>query len=164
MTKLDKTKTEKATFAAGCFWHPEETFSKTPGVVSTRVGYVGGKMKNPTYANVCSGKTGHLEVTEVTFNPKIISYEKLLDVFWNIHDPTTKDRQGADVGSQYNSAIFYHNEAQKRAALRLKAERRKKTERKIVTMVKKALKFWPAEEYHQKYVEKQKHGFFRLKI
>ena len=153
-------KIEKATFAAGCFWHPEMIFSKTPGVISTRVGYIGGKLKNPSYAQVCSLDTGHVEAVEVAFYPKKISYEKLLDVFWNIHNPTTKDRQGPDVGSQYNSAIFYHNDEQKIVALESKAKRQKKTERKIVTMIKKAPKFWPAEEYHQKYVEKQGRGFF----
>src|SRR3989304_8301512 len=107
----------KATFAAGCFWHPEEIFAKTPGVVSTRVGYIGGKKPRPTYENVCGGNTGHVEATEVTFDPKKISYEKLFDVFWNIHDPTTKDRQDPDVGSQYNSTIFYHNEKQRKAAI-----------------------------------------------
>ena len=153
-------KTEKATFAAGCFWHIEEIFEKTPGVISTRVGYTGGKMKNPTYANVCSGATGHFESVEVAFNPNKISYEKLLDVFWNIHNPTTKDRQGFDVGSQYNSAIFYHDEKQRRVALKSKAERQKNMERKIVTQIKKAPKFWEAEKYHQKYMEKHTRGFF----
>lgn len=150
---------EKATFAAGCFWHIEEVFEKSRGVVSTLAGYTGGKMKNPTYANVCSGATGHMEAVEVIFNPAKISYEKLLDVFWNIHDPTTKNRQGLDVGSQYNSAIFYHNEEQKKAAVKSKAERQKQMQRKIVTEIKKATKFWPAEEYHQKYYEKRKRGF-----
>jgi len=154
------SKTEKATFAAGCFWHIEEVFEKIQGIISTRVGYTGGKMKNPTYANVCSGATGHFEAVEVTFNPEKISYEKILDVFWNIHDPTTKDRQGLDVGSQYNSAIFYHNEAQKKAAVKSKAERKKKIGRKIVTKIKKTPEFWPAEEYHQKYMEKHRRGFF----
>ncbi|MDP3992317.1 MAG: peptide-methionine (S)-S-oxide reductase MsrA [Nanoarchaeota archaeon] len=151
---------EKATFAAGCFWHIEEVFEKALGVISTLVGYTGGKMKNPSYANVCSGATGHMEAVEVTFNREKISYEKLLDVFWNIHDPTTKDRQGLDVGSQYNSAIFYHNEAQKKTAIKSKAERQKQMQRKIVTKIKRATKFWPAEEYHQKYMEKHKRGFF----
>lgn len=147
-------KTEKATFAAGCFWHPEEVFSKTPGVVSTTVGYIGGKKKNPTYANVCSGTTGHVEATQVEFNPKEISYEDLLNIFWSLHDPTTKDRQGLDVGSQYNSAIFYHNAKQKAIAEKSKKERQKSMKEKIVTMIKKAPKFWKAEEYHQKYEEK----------
>src|SRR3989304_2988532 len=162
MAKLNKPKTEKAIFAAGCFWHPEEIFDKTSGVISTRVGYTGGKMKNPTDANVCSGATGHFEAVEVAFNPEKISYEKLLEVFWNIHDPTTKDRQGPDAGSQYNSAIFYHNDKQRRVALKSKEERQKKTGRKIVTMIKKAPKFWAAEKYHQKYMEKQRRGFFKF--
>jgi peptide-methionine (S)-S-oxide reductase len=151
-----KLTTEKAVFAAGCFWHPEHIFSKIPGVVSTRVGYIGGKVKNPTYQQVCSLDTGHIEATEVVFNSKKISYEELLDVFWNIHDPTTKDRQGIDVGSQYNSAIFYLNKKQKKAAEKSKREQQKRTGRKIVTMIKKAPKFWQAEEYHQKYMEKNK--------
>src|SRR3989304_51627 len=132
-----KPKTEKAIFAAGCFWHPEEIFDKTLGVISTKVGYTGGKKKNPTYANVCSGATGHVEAVEVAFNPEKISYKELLEVFWNIHDPTTKNRQGPDVGSQYNSAIFYMNEKQRKSALKSKSERQKKTDRKIVTMIKK---------------------------
>ncbi|MEK6840789.1 MAG: peptide-methionine (S)-S-oxide reductase MsrA [Nanoarchaeota archaeon] len=154
--KDKKIKLETATFATGCFWHPEETFSKTPGVIYTRVGYIGGKLKNPTYHQVCSLDTGHVEATEVIFNPEKISYEKLLDVFWNIHNPTTKDKQGSDVGSQYNSAIFFHNDSQKKIALKSRAERQKKIERKIVTMIRKAPKFWPAEEYHQKYYQKNR--------
>lgn len=148
--------TEIATFAAGCFWHIEEVFDKTPGVISIRVGYIGGKKPNPTYANVCSGITGHVEAVEVAFNPAKVSYEKLLGVFWNIHDPTTKDRQGPDVGSQYNSVIFYHSEKQRKAAAESKAERQRSIERKIVTKIKKVSKFWPAEEYHQKYYKKQR--------
>lgn len=151
-------KEEKAFFAAGCFWHPEEIFSKIPGVVSTRVGYMGGKVKNPTYSKVCSTHTGHVETTEVIFNPKEISYEKLLDIFWNIHNPTTKDRQGFDIGSQYNSMIFYKSSSQKKEALKSKEERQKSMDRKIVTQIKKAPKFWPAEEYHQKYMEKHRFG------
>ncbi|MBS3071182.1 peptide-methionine (S)-S-oxide reductase MsrA [Candidatus Pacearchaeota archaeon] len=153
----NKIKTETAIFAAGCFWKPEDIFSKTPGVLKTQVGYIGGKMKNPTYQNVCSLNTGYVEATHVIFDPKKISYKKLLDIFWNIHNPTTKDRQGLDIGSQYNSMIFYHNEKQKKLAEKSKKERQKNMERKIVTQIKKAPKFWKAEEYHQKYV--QKHGF-----
>ena len=148
--------TEIATFAAGCFWHIEEVFDKTPGVISTRVGYIGGKKPSPTYANVCSGITGHVESVEVAFNPAKVSYEKLLGVFWNIHDPTTKDRQGPDVGSQYNPIIFYHSEKQRKAAAESRAEIQRSIERKIVTKIKKVSKFWPAEEYHQKYYKKQK--------
>ena len=153
-----KNKTEKAIFGAGCFWHPEEVFSKTQGVISTRVGYIGGRLKNPSYAQVCSLNTDHVEATEVTFDPKKISYEQLLDVFWNIHNPTTKDRQGPDIGSQYNSVIFYSNEEQKNIAEKSKKERQKQTERKIVTKIRKVSKFWQAEEYHQKYMSK--HKFF----
>lgn len=154
-----KTKIETATFAAGCFWHIEEVFDEIPGVVSTRVGYIGGATRAPTYAQVCSLNTGHVEAVEVTFNPDRVSYGDLLNVFWGIHDPTTKDRQGFDVGSQYNSVIFYHNEAQKKAAMKSKAERQKLMRQTIVTQVKKADKFWPAEDYHQKYNQKQRMGF-----
>lgn len=154
-----KSKTEKATFAAGCFWHIEEVFDETPGVESTRVGYIGGKMPEPTYRNVCSGGTGHVEAVEVTFNPTLVSYEKLLDVFWNIHDPTTKDRQGPDTGSQYNSVIFYHSEAQKKVAMKSKKGRQKGTMKNIVTQIKGVKKFWEAEDYHQKYYKKNSLGF-----
>ncbi len=155
-------KTEIATFAAGCFWHIEDVFTKISGVIQTRVGYIGGKMPNPTYGNVCSGVTGHVEATEVKFNPKEISYEKLLDVFWSLHDPTTKDRQGLDVGSQYNSVIFYNSAKQKALAEKSKKEKQKTMKRKIVTEIKKASKFWKAEEYHQKYEEKnQKNSIMR---
>ena len=145
---------EIATFAAGCFWHIEEEFDKISRVVKTRVGYLGGKKKNPTYQNVCSGISGHVEATEVTFNPEKISYEKLLDVFWNIHNPTTKDRQGFDVGKQYNSVIFYYNAMQKKLAEKSKKERQKEIGEKIVTKIKKVSKFWQAEDYHQKYYSK----------
>lgn len=149
-------KTEVAIFAAGCFWQIQESFDKTKGVIKTRVGYIGGKVKNPNYQNVCSGKTGHVEATEITYNPKIVSYEKLLEIFWNIHNPTTKDRQGLDIGTQYNSVIFYHNLKQKKLAENSKKELQKKTDRKIVTQIKPAKDFWKAEEYHQKYIQKQK--------
>jgi peptide-methionine (S)-S-oxide reductase len=148
-------KTEKAIFAAGCFWHPENIFSKTKGVIKTRVGYIGGKTKKPTYQNVCSGKTGHVEATEVTFYPEEISYEKLLDIFWKIHNPTTKNKQGVDIGTQYNSVIFYANTNQKKIAEESKKEIQKKTNQKIVTQIKKASAFWEAEEYHQKYFQRQ---------
>lgn len=151
-----QSKTETATFAGGCFWHIEDVFDRLPGVKSTRVGYIGGKMPEPTYEQVCSLDTGHVEATEVTFNPKEISYEKLLDVFWNIHDPTTKDRQGVDIGAQYNSAIFYHDARQKAAAEKSLKDKQKGMSKKIVTRIKKAEKFWPAENYHQKYFKK--HG------
>lgn len=152
-------KTETAIFAAGCFWKPEETFSKIPGVASTRVGYIGGKVKNPTYRQVCSLNTGHVEATEIKFNPDKITYKQLLDIFWKIHNPTTKDRQGVDIGSQYNSVIFYLNSSQKREAGASKKQQQKHTEKKIVTKIRKAPKFYPAEEYHQKYMEKHWLGF-----
>lgn len=157
-------KTEVVTFGAGCFWGIEDTFSKVRGVVKTRVGYAGGNLKNPTYQKVCSGKTGHVEAVEVTFNPKVISYEKLLEVFWNIHNPTTKGRQGVDIGSQYNSAIFYHNEKQKEIAEKSKKDKQKGIGKKVVTMIKPAKDFWKAEEYHQKYFEKQKKKSFFGKL
>ena len=150
---------EAAFFAAGCFWHIEDSFSKIPGIVETKVGYMGGKMKNPSYALVCSTETGHVETTKVVFDKRKISYRELLDVFWKIHDPTTKDRQGADVGSQYNSVIFYVNKEQKNEAEKSKKELQKKINRRILTPIRKAKKFWPAEEYHQKYTEKHRKVF-----
>ena len=114
--------TEKASFAAGCFWHVQEVFDHTKGVVSTMVGYSGGKKKNPTYEQVCSSTTGHAETVLVEYDPSIISYDKLLDVFWSLHDPTQENGQGVDIGDQYRSIIFYHNDAQKEAALRSKAK------------------------------------------
>lgn len=149
-------KKEIAIFAAGCFWKPEEIFSKTQGVISTKVGYIGGKTKTPTYQKVCSEDTGHVEATEVVFNSEKISYTELLDIFWNIHDPTTKNRQGFDIGGQYNSTIFYTNSGQRAEAFKSKKEHQKKIKRKILTGINKAPKFWEAEEHHQKYIEKNK--------
>lgn len=151
-----KTHNEKATFGAGCFWGIEKAFAKTKGVVKTKVGYSGGKVKNPTYEKVCSGKTGHVESVEIIFNKDKISYDELLDIFWKIHNPTTKNRQGLDIGTQYNSVIFYHNEKQKALAESSKKEIQKKSGKKIVTQIKRIQNFWHAEEYHQKYIEKQK--------
>ena len=148
--------TEKATFAAGCFWHVEATFRKIPGVVDVTSGYTGGTKPEPTYEEVCADKTGHAEVVLVEFDPKKVSYEKLLDVFWEEHDPTQLNRQGPDVGSQYRSAIFYHGEAQKAAALSSK-DRLEKTRRHpkpIVTQIQPAGPFYRAEDYHQRYFEK----------
>ena len=152
---LDFAKYETATFGAGCFWGIEAAFGKINGVKSTSVGYCGGKTKNPTYKKVCSGRTGHAEAVEVIYDPNIISYGKLLDVFWNIHDPTTLNRQGPDIGAQYRSTIFFHNSTQKEAALKSKAAYRKKLNRSIVTKIIPAPKFYKAEEYHQKYYEKK---------
>lgn len=149
---------EKATFAAGCFWHVEEAFRQLKGVVSTTVGYTGGTTKNPTYEDVCTDKTGHAEAVEITFDPKKISYEELLTIFWDVHDPTTKNRQGPDIGTQYRSAIFYHTEEQKKQAEQSKKniEESTKIRKKIVTEIQKATIFYPAEEYHQHHL--LKHG------
>jgi peptide-methionine (S)-S-oxide reductase len=151
-------KTEKATFAAGCFWGVEAAFREVEGVVSTSVGYTGGTTEDPTYEEVCTDKTGHAEAVEVIYDPDVVSYEELLDVFWSIHDPTTKNRQGPDVGSQYRSAIFYHNPEQ-RAAARAREEKLQRSglyDGEIVTEIVPATEFYRAEEYHQRYFEK--HG------
>jgi peptide-methionine (S)-S-oxide reductase len=149
---------DKAIFGAGCFWHVEEAFRHLNGVLSTTVGYTGGILKNPTYEDVCTDKTGHAEVVEITFDPQKITYEELLRVFWDIHDPTTKNRQGPDVGTQYRSAIFYHSPEQKTAAELSKKnlEQSRKHSKKIVTEITQATTFYPAEEYHQHYLAK--HG------
>ena len=149
---------EKATFGAGCFWHIEEEFKKLDGVISTSVGFMGGNLKNPSYKDVCTGATGHAEVVHLKYAPKVISYEKLLEVFWNIHDPTTLNKQGPDIGTQYRSIIFFHNEEQEKTAnaSRAKLEKSGKFKNKIVTEIKSALDFWKAEDYHQQYFEKQK--------
>jgi peptide-methionine (S)-S-oxide reductase len=149
---------EKATFGAGCFWHVEEAFRHLKGVTSTTVGYMGGTLKNPTYEDVCTDKTGHAEVLEVTYDPAKISYNDLLSVFWDIHDPTTKNRQGSDVGTQYRSVIFYHTLEQKTVAETSKGnlEQSRKYKKKIITEITKATPFYPAEEYHQQYLAK--HG------
>ncbi|MBA7511094.1 Peptide methionine sulfoxide reductase MsrA [subsurface metagenome] len=147
---------EKATFGAGCFWGIEEAFQKTNGVISTRVGYSGGTLKNPTYKDVCSSETGHAEVVEIVYDPSIVSYEELLNIFWNIHDPTSLNRQGWDIGTQYRSVIFYHNEEQKKNALLAKIRHKKAGTYKkpIVTEIKPVSEFFIAEEYHQRYIEK----------
>ena len=146
---------EKATFAAGCFWGVEAVFERTKDVEKTTVGYTGGKTKNPTYEQVCTGKTGHAEAVQIIYNPKIITYEKLLETFWMIHDPTQKNRQGPDIGTQYRSAIFYHNQEQKHMAEESKKQKEKYLEVKIQTEITLAKEFYPAEEYHQKYLKKQ---------
>jgi peptide methionine sulfoxide reductase msrA/msrB len=153
----EKAMLEKVTFAAGCFWGVEEVFRTTPGVISTRAGYTGGKTKNPSYEEVCSDQTGHAEVVEIEFDPRKITYEKLLDIFWSIHDPTTVNRQGPDVGTQYRSVVFYQSPEQKAAALKLKQELQKsgKFNAPIITEIVPAAEFYPAEEYHQKYYQKK---------
>lgn len=145
------TKTETATFAAGCFWGVEEIFRKTKGVTSTMVGYTGGKMKNPSYEDVCSDTTGHAEAVQIEFDPKKIPYEKLLDIFWQNHDPTQLNRQGPDIGTQYRSAVFYHNERQKKAAIKSREMLSGKYNKPIATEIVPAAGFYKAEEYHQKY-------------
>ena len=147
---------EQATLAAGCFWGVEAELRAVPGVIETQVGYTGGMADRPTYEQVCSGRTGHAEAVWLRFDPQRVSYEKLLDVFWKLHDPTTLNRQGPDVGSQYRSAIFFHNAAQQSAAEasrdRLMASGTYR--RPIVTQIVPAVTFYPAEEYHQRYLEK----------
>ncbi|MFQ3550060.1 MAG: peptide-methionine (S)-S-oxide reductase MsrA [Armatimonadota bacterium] len=151
---------EKATFAAGCFWGVEETFRNINGVISTRVGYTGGNFDNPTYEDVCSGKTNHAEAVEIEFDEHIISYETLLDIFWKMHNPTTLNRQGPDIGTQYRSAIFYHNDHQRETAeISKKAlEESNIYSNPIVTKITQAGTFWEAEEYHQKYLMKRGKG------
>ncbi|MFY9300895.1 MAG: peptide-methionine (S)-S-oxide reductase MsrA [Candidatus Nitrosotenuis sp.] len=146
----------KATFGAGCFWCVEDIFQKTKGVTNTTVGYSGGWMENPTYKDVCTDTTGHAEVVQVEYDPKTISYEDLLDVFWSSHDPTQLNRQGPDVGVQYRSAIFYHDSEQEKTAIGSKErlEKSGKFARPIVTEIKPAQEFYKAEDYHQQYYAK----------
>ena len=148
----------KATFAAGCFWHVEEIFRKTGGVKSTQVGYSDGATKNPTYEDVCTDTTGHAEAVEVDYDPQEVSYEVLLKIFWNNHNPTTLNRQGPDVGKQYRSAVFFHTPEQRKAAIEMKEKlnptAREKFQSDIVTEIKPASDFYRAEEYHQQYFSK----------
>ncbi|HUA85974.1 MAG TPA: peptide-methionine (S)-S-oxide reductase MsrA [Bryobacteraceae bacterium] len=146
---------DKATFAAGCFWGVEATFRRLAGVKSTQVGYIGGRMPNPTYEDVCTDETGHAEAVEVTFDPQVISYHDLLEVFWANHDPTTKDRQGPDVGTQYRSVIFFDSPEQETEARASLEAAQKRFRRPIVTQILPAAEFWRAEEYHQQYLEKR---------
>ena len=148
---------EKATFGAGCFWGVEETFRNLKGVLSTAVGYAGGSKENPSYEDVCTDRTGHAEVVEVEFDPSQITYDKLLDVFWSNHNPTTPNRQGPDVGTQYRSVIFYHSPEQKSAAeaSRKKIDMSGRFRGPVVTQIEPASKFWRAEEYHQRYLQKR---------
>jgi len=148
---------EKATFGAGCFWGVEAAFRQIKGVKATAVGYMGGKLKDPTYQDVCTDRTGHAEVVEVEFDPAEVSYEELLRVFWDNHDPTTLNRQGPDTGTQYRSVIFYHTPEQEAAAKASKEGLTKsgRFKRPIVTQIVPAAEFWRAEEYHQQYLEKR---------
>lgn len=150
------TATEKAIFAGGCFWGVEYHFKRLKGVLSTRVGYTGGTTEHPSYKQVCSGKTGHAEALEVEFDPKLVSYEQLAKLFFEIHDPTQFERQGPDVGTQYRSAVFYVNDEQRRITESLIRQLEEKGYR-VVTEVRKATEFWPAEDYHQDYYEKTGH-------
>jgi peptide-methionine (S)-S-oxide reductase len=156
--------TEKATFAAGCFWGVEAAFWNVDGVVSTTVGYTGGTVANPSYEQVCTGRTGHAEAVEIVYDPERVSYEDLLETFWSSHDPTTLNRQGPDVGTQYRSAIFVHDDGQKTAALesRQKVEESGRFRRPVVTEITPAGEFYRAEEYHQKYFDK--HGIAHCPI
>jgi len=148
---------EQATFAAGCFWGVEETFRTVEGVISTAVGYIGGHTENPSYEDVCSGTTGHAEAVQIEFDPGVVSYERLLEIFWECHDPTTKNRQGPDIGSQYRSAVFFHNSQQEAAAktLKDKLDRSGLLNRPVVTVIGTAATFYLAEEYHQQYFERR---------
>jgi len=147
---------QKATFAMGCFWGVQAFFKIVPGVMKTTVGYTGGHVPNPTYEKVCSGSSGHTEAVEMEFDPTIISYEKLLDLFWEHHDPTTPNQSGPDHGEQYRSAIFYHSDEQKKQAEESKdrLEKNHSFNNPIVTEIVPAPEFYPAEEYHQNYAEK----------
>lgn len=154
---MTETVTGKATFGAGCFWGVEAAYRQIPGVIATTAGYLGGTLENPTYHDVCSGRTGHAEVVQVDYDPERITYDDLLTVFWENHDPTTLNRQGPDAGTQYRSAIFYHDDAQKEAAIASKEERERsgRHRRPIVTEITAATEFYEAEDYHQQYLEKR---------
>lgn len=154
-------KQETALLAAGCFWGVEHILRNIPGVIETTVGYTGGTTENPTYKEVCTGKTGHAEAIEIRFDPDVISYEKILDYFFRLHDPTTLNRQHNDIGTQYRSAIFYHDETQKKIAEEFKRKMNEsgKWKKPVVTEITKASKFWTAEEYHQDYLIKNPGGY-----
>src|SRR5580700_8662129 len=155
MEHAEKDLLEKATFGAGCFWGVEAAFRRLAGVKSTQVGYAGGKFDHPTYEQVCTDRTGHAEAVEVTFDPKVISYHDLLEVFWDNHNPTTLNRQGPDVGNQYRSAIFFHSPEQEAEAKASRDAAQARFSRPIVTEIVPAQTFWRAEEYHQQYLEKR---------
>jgi len=156
MTQLTSSgQTETATFGGGCFWCTEAIFKSLKGVETVESGYSGGKLKNPTYKEICTGETGHAEVIQIIYDPKVISFRELLEVFWETHDPTTLNRQGADVGTQYRSVVFYHSPQQKEIAEKYKAELNKENvfNKPVVTEITALEKFWPAEKYHQDYYE-----------
>jgi peptide-methionine (S)-S-oxide reductase len=152
---MNENSLEIATFAAGCFWGVEDAFMKVRGVRSTRVGYTGGSLANPTYEDVCTDRTGHAEAIQLKYDPKEISYQEILELFWSLHNPTTINRQGPDIGTQYRSSIFFHTLEQEKIAKRVKQELDgSKFQNKIVTEIVPASIFYPAEEYHQKYYQK----------
>ncbi len=166
-TSITPQSTEIATFGNGCFWCTEAIFQQVKGVLSVQSGYSGGKVKKPTYREVCSGLTGHAEVIQITFDPAQISYASLLEVFWNTHDPTTLNRQGADVGTQYRSAVFYHSEQQRATAEAYKnqLESNHQFDRPIVTEITPFTEFYPAEGYHQNYFNQNgEQGYCQLVI
>jgi len=160
---VEKIITEKTTFAAGCFWGVEETFRQVTGVVNTTVGYTGGHTENPTYKDVCSGRTGHAEAVLVEYDPTRVSFEQLLKIFWECHDPTQQNRQGPDIGEQYRSAVFFHTPAQEKAALAARdaLQAGLKDGRTVATQIAPAGPFWRAEDYHQRYFEKRGGGSCR---
>lgn len=165
--KNDKSGLRQATFGEGCFWCVEAVFQRLEGVEKVVSGYSGGTVDRPTYEQVCTGTTGHAEICEITYDPRKVSYDELLEVFWKTHDPTTKNRQGEDVGTQYRSVIFYHDEEQKRLAesYRTKLDAEHIWDRPIVTEIVPFKKFWPAEDYHQDYFNKNpEKGYCRLVI
>jgi peptide-methionine (S)-S-oxide reductase len=146
---------ETATFAAGCFWQVEVEFRNTDGVKDAVVGYTGGSTERPSYEDVCTGRTGHAEAVEVTFDPDEVSFEELLEVFWGLHDPTQMNRQGPDVGTQYRTAIFFHGPEQEKEAIASRERQQANYKKPIVTEIIPATSFWPAEDYHQRYLEKR---------
>jgi len=152
---MTDTKTEHATFAAGCFWGVEGDFRQIPGVITTTVGYTGGRTEHPSYEEVCSHTTGHAEAVLVEFDPAQVSYDELLEAFWQLHDPTQLNRQGPDVGDQYRSAIYFHSPEQEAKATASKEAAQQRFKRPIVTEITPAPVFWPAEEYHQQYLQKR---------
>ena len=146
---------ETAAFGAGCFWQVEVEFRNTPGVLDAVAGYMGGDLENPTYEQVCTDTTGHAEVVEVKFDPEEISYEDVIEVFWRLHDPTQRNRQGPDVGTQYRSAIFVYDDEQRAAAEASKEQAQSRFSKPIATTIEPASTFWRAEDYHQRYLEKR---------
>ena len=152
-----RMRTETATFGAGCFWGVEYVFERVPGVLVTEVGYAGGHTENPTYRDVCSARTGHAEVLKVEFDPALVSYDQLLEVFWAMHDPTQVNRQGPDVGDQYRSLILTHSDEQQKAAEASRQKAQERFSRPIATQIEPAGPFYAAEEYHQRYYDKNGH-------